>query len=95
MDIMTDFGVLIIIWFDMINGIPAKISQPSFGTTKTVKSNGGVSSQIKYIFISPIIRKHDCWVAGNTGMPANLQIDSVIRKAVTPVSNVNFNCLPL
>ena len=53
---MTDLGVLIIIWLDMINDIPAKISQPSFGTAKTVKSNGGISSQFKYIFISPIIR---------------------------------------
>ena len=92
---MTDLGVLIIIWLDMINDIPAKISQPSFGTTKTVKSNGGVSSQFKYIFIFPLICKYDRWVAGNTGMPANLQIDSVIRETVTPVSNVNFNCLPL
>ena len=45
--VMADLGVLIIVWLDMINDIPAKISQPSFGTTKTVKSNGGISSQFK------------------------------------------------
>ena len=43
--VITDFGVLIIIWFDMINGIPAKISQPSFATTKAIKCNGGISPQ--------------------------------------------------
>ena len=57
--VITDFGVLIIIWFDMINGIPAKISQPSFGTTKAVKCSGGISSQCKYILISPIIGRYD------------------------------------
>ena len=58
--VITDFGVLIIIWFYMINGIPAKISQLSFRTTKAVKFNGGISSQFKYIFISPVIGKYDC-----------------------------------
>ena len=36
-----------------------------------------------------------CWVAGNIGMPADLQIDSVVREAVAPVSNLTFNCLLL
>ena len=58
--VITDFGVLIIIWFNMIDHIPAKISQPSFGTTKAVKFNSGISSQCKYILISPIIGKYDC-----------------------------------
>ena len=98
--LITDFGVLILIWFDMINGISAKISQPSFGTTKAVKYSGDISSQCKYILIWPIIGKYDCpsawiarWVGGNIGMPADLQIDSVIREVVAPVSNVTFNCL--
>ena len=32
--VITFFGLLIVIWFDMTNDIPAKISQPSFGGTK-------------------------------------------------------------
>ena len=75
MIVITDFRVLIIIWFDMINNIPAKISQPSFDITKAVKCNSGISSQFKYIFISQIIGKYDCpsawiacWVASNIGM---------------------------
>ena len=98
--VITDFGVLIIIWFYMINGIPAKISQLSFRTTKAVKFNGGISSQFKYIFISPVTGKYDCssawtarWVAGNIDMPADLQIDYVIWEAAAPVSNLTFNCL--
>ena len=41
--VITDFGVSIIIWFDMINNIPAKISQSSFGTIKAVKCNAGIT----------------------------------------------------
>ena len=32
--VITFFGLLIVIWFDMTIDIPAKISQPSFGGTK-------------------------------------------------------------
>ena len=83
------------VWHD--KGIPAKFSQSSFGTTKAVKC---IFSQFKYIFISPKIGKYNCpsawfacWVASNIGMPPDLQIDSVIREAVAPVSNVTFNYL--
>ena len=54
------WGVLIIICFDMINDIPAKTSQPSFGTTKAVKYSGGISPRCKYILISAIIGKYEC-----------------------------------
>lgn len=40
MDLLYD--VFVIIWFNMINGIPAKVSEPSFDTIKGVKCNDGV-----------------------------------------------------
>lgn len=60
------YGAFVIIWFNMINGIPAKVSEPSFDTIKGVKCNGGISSQLKYIIIFPIIGKFNCplaWIA--------------------------------
>ena len=82
----------------MINCIPAKISQLCFAATKAVKCNGGISSHLKYIFISLTIGKYDClsawvalWLASNFDMPADLQVDSVIRETVTTVSNLTFN----
>ena len=48
---ITDFRILIIILFDMKNGISTKISQPRFGTTQALKCNVGISSQFKYIFL--------------------------------------------
>ena len=57
---------MIIIWFDMINSIPAKISEPRFRTTKAVKCSDGISSHCQYILISPIIGKYDspsAWIA--------------------------------
>ena len=40
-----------------------------------------------------ILHQLACWVAGNIGMLEDLQIDSVIREAAAPVSNITFNCL--
>ena len=47
----------------MINDIPAKVSEPSFDTIKGVKCNGGISSQLKYMIIFPIIGKFNCPLA--------------------------------
>ena len=47
----------------MINGILAKVSEPSFDTTKVAKCNDSVSSQFKYIIIFPRIDKYNCPLA--------------------------------
>ena len=60
---ITNFGVFVITQFDLINGIPAKVSEPSFDTAKAANCNGGVSSQFKGTIIFPIIGKHNCPLA--------------------------------